>query len=352
MPITLLDIPDEVITYIVECLPQRQRIVVELLDVLELRNYALQLLYQTIVITKTKREYDPVEVARSFTGDYEFIRRHLTPFIDCDQFVAMINEERASFVKNITFRDPYVLLPLHEAHPESLEHVIITFSFSRSLEYRIDLDIKLFLDQFMKLPYNIVAIDQFGGFVVQLSGKRRTELDSPKQEVLRIKQLEGFENLTSLELESDILDTSLGDTPRTLKHLKCDILMLQDPNTFKLDFPAGLESLHTNCKAVPGGPTRGYTDLKHSQNLKKFTTYQGTHFKLPRNLREFDAPGIPDMVKLIRECPFLTALKCSDEDVQRDRLDDSFNLPRELKALGMRDQFYFNLQIFRLTQKR
>lgn len=332
MPLGLLDLPFEIIIRILKLLPTET--VKRLQDIPQLRQLALSVLYETVIIdvdeteTLISNKYNAKPISGYFhTGN----NRPWT--ISYNQFLQMNNDSRVSFVKHIIIKDPEALFHLREKFPSAPKDINITIDFSYLRDVTTDVDVNCIISKCIELEYNIVKIISYGTFnptVLYIPG--RTELPDARlmsnKEVLGIKKLVAFTNLTNLDLYYAIDMEDLHCIPKSVKHLSCSVMESPESESTRLNLPMGLVSLRISFEATDVN-TSGYLgDISHLENLREVHSDFPSNLKLPKNLKSIEATIGGDLDQIINECPRLEVMKYNGFTYQK--LHD---LPSSLKVI-------------------
>lgn len=116
--ISLLDLPDEVIIYIIECLPEE--VINRLKDVPELRLNILRVLYKEVTIIPPNIYGDGIYMMFHSESNMS-IRTPGSEQIDIKEFITSINDNTVEIIKKATFTDPSHLFMVYEKYPEVLK---------------------------------------------------------------------------------------------------------------------------------------------------------------------------------------------------------------------------------------
>ena len=153
--ISLLDLPDEVIIYIIECLPEE--VINRLKDVPELRLNILRVLYKEVTIIPPNIYGDGIYMMFHSESNMS-IRTPGSEQIDIKEFITSINDNTVEIIKKATFTDPSHLFMVYEKYPEVLKNIKIIVDFD-SFRWDREMDKNLIdFKRLAELPYEIIGL--------------------------------------------------------------------------------------------------------------------------------------------------------------------------------------------------
>lgn len=368
--LTLLDLPGELISNIVDYLPDQ--VLNEFKKIPQLSSYAYKVLFKDLVVV-------PINYPDPDTWwDVGFQNGMLFPsptkWITIDELIIAIKDGTARWIRSITFEDQFHIFLLHDWYPSFLKSVKITIDLTRISSLRnINLDKETDFHRLAELPYEIVAIHSVlydasdiedyeetshGTLNEDLHDKVQDDLyndpdrifeyglvnepqlgvernitydsddDDPVEEVygdsFKIVIREGvfiedfceFKHLKSLHvshlygLVSSFLPSNLQD----LKINKFEVMTLEIPH---IEFPMGLSSLSIEKFVMLDSLEEIPVDISYLKKLESLECEKSRNFKLPRTLKSIRASRLLDLPQIVSQCPSLKLLDCREHPIGR-----------------------------------
>ncbi|RCK62495.1 Fibromodulin [Candida viswanathii] len=332
MPKVIL--PPEIIYKIFKLLPHS--LLADLLRISEIRPYAYSVLYRVVTVVTMAIGAElfgrfPTMMNLEDGSNYTVIDGALASshVVSHDDLVAMVKDGRASYIKLITFRTPMALLDLHMKYPSALRSMKISVSFDEYIfERNGPFGIGWALKQLQRLPYNITEFRSFP-HVETIQSADELATGPPGDKYNLMKELGTFENLTTLQLGTEIDLSAIRYIPRTVTNLDCDVCLPDDAVSHQLDFPRGLIFLTIGRRTWDD--RRHVIDLGHLVELVELRTDfdSVSLFVLPRNLETMVAFGGMNIDLVSAQCPFLKVFCCVGPCLSEQLCE----LPGQLKAL-------------------